>query len=625
MGYQSYIRALTTLAVCAGSLCAQGDTNCPALQPSVRLQYAQSLARQALRNSPIRIRPMASEARALNYDGSQDVNFIDTRLFTRMQSDGVAPAGPATDAEYLRRVTLDITGHIPTAPQVLDYTGISDPNKQAALLDRLLGSNEYVDYWTLWFNNTYQVTSQYYNFIGVPGRTQFNGFLRSFLTTNGSFQDFAAAIITASGDSHRNGAANYIMRGQQYSQPVQDSWDEITNRVTTHFLGVQTTCISCHNGRGHLEQINLYLSKKNRLDFWKQSAFFSRMNILRQSTSSTAAELKGIITDLSSGGYNSVLADPDNRGPRPARTGGPYTPAYLFTGETPQTGHWRQELARLVVKDRQFARAFVNYLWAHFFRVGIVDPPNAFDLARLDPANPPADGILQPTNPELLEQLTDQFIAGGYQIKPMIRLMAESRAYHLSSVYNAPWSAIAALDYAKSIPRRLSAEELYDAVITATATPVAMNVEGIPQTLYYAGQLPDPAEPRSEALARLDSYNYIRDFLSAFGRGDWNLVDRDNSSNPVLALHFMNSNTVTPRTFGNTLFFGNSLVAQLTASTPGNEAAVTAIALSTLGRPPSAQEMALALAYPWPTPSREQWLSDILWVFINETEFFFNH
>lgn len=594
----------------------QEETNCPAYPAALRLQYSQAVARVSRSRAPQRRAP-------LDYDASQDVNFIDTFLFTRMLQDGVQPAGPASDAEYLRRVTLDITGHIPTAQQALDYAASPDPNKQGALLDRLLGSNEYADYWTLWFGNTFQVTSDYYDFIGIPGRNLFYNFVRSFVASDTSYQDFVTALITAAGDSHQSGAPNYIMRGQQYSQPVQDSWDEITNRVTTHFLGVQTTCISCHNGRGHLEGINLYLSKKTRLDFWKQSAFFSRMNILRQADDSLNAAKRGIVTDRSSGGYNSVLADPNNPGPRPARTGGPYTPAYMFNGQLPQSANWRQELARTVVNDRQFARAFVNYVWAHFFRVGIVDPPDAFDMARLDPANPPPDPwTLQPSNPALLERLTDQFIQGGYKVRPLIRLMAESRAYHLSSAYSGVWTPTAALDYARSLPRRLSAEELYDAVVTATNTPVAMQVEGIPNTLYYAGQLPDPSEPRSTIL---DAYNYIRDFLATFGRGDWNTVARDNTSNPVLALTFMNSPTVTTRTFGNTLHFANSLVAQLAASGKSNQDAITLIALATLGRPPTATELATALAYPAPDPSREQWLSDIQWVFLNETEFFFNH
>ncbi len=621
-------RAALLPALVAGFACQMGaqygptpDIACPAYPAAMRHQDELARAREQRVKNNIRRGP-------LDYNGSQDVNFIDTQLFSRMYRDGVTPAGPASDAEFLRRVTLDLTGHIPTAQQVLDYTASTDPNKSDALIESLLGSSQFVDYWTLWFGNTFQVTSQYYDFIGIPGRTLFYNFVRNFVASSGSYQDFVTALITGSGDTYQNGAPNYLMRGLQYSQPVQDSFDEITNRVTTHFLGVQTTCISCHDGRGHLESINLFLAGKKRVDFWQQSAFFARMNILREAVDPAGAERKGIITDAAAGGYNSVLADPNNPGPRPARTGGPYSAAYLFGGQTPQAGNWRQELARLVVNDRQFARAFVNYLWAQLYRIGIVDPPSGFDLARLDPANPPPNvppfnGQIQPSNPALLEQLTDAFIASGYQLRPMIRLMVQARAYHLSSVYTGS-QVQAEQYYAKALPRRLSAEEIYDAVTTATNTPTAMTVEGIPGTLYYAGQLPDPSEPRSSS-AVLDTNNYIRDFLGGFGRGDWNLIARDNTSNPVLPLTYMNSNTVTPRTFGNTLFFGDSLVGRLAASTAGDQDAVTQIALATVGRPPTAAEMATALAYPVPAYSREQWLSDILWVYLNETEFFFSH
>jgi hypothetical protein len=569
------------------------------------------------------------------YDASLDVNFIDADLFSQMAKDGIEPARAADDAEFLRRVTLDVTGHIPSAQQVRDYLTDTDPGRKSALLSRLIGSKEYVDRFTLWFMNRFQITSDYYNFIGIPGRNLIYNYTRDFVSSDGSYQNFVSGLIAAAGDSHQTGPPNYIMRGIQYSQPIQDTWDEMSNRVTTHFLGVQTTCISCHNGRGHLEPINLYLSKKTRLDFWQQSAFFSRMNILYGADDTTATELRGYISDRAAGGYNSVLADINNPGPRPARTGGPYTPAYIFSGQAPASAAWRQELANDVVNDRQFARALVNYLWAQFFRVGIVDPPDAFDMARIDAANPPRDPWpgdpskpwpLQPSHPALLEKLTDAFIASGYRLTPVIRLMVESRAYGLSGRYEGNWTPLHALDYARSLPRRLSAEELYDALITATNTLVPMQVEGIGRTLYYAGELPDATEPHIDEARGVDQYGYIRDFLTALGRGDWWRTQRDNSLNPSIMLFFMNSPTVMERTLGNTGQKGNSLVAQLAAQPLiSNEDAINTIALATLGRLPTAAEKTTALAYPKPDPSREQWLSDIQWVFLNEAEFFFNH
>ncbi len=608
------------------------DGFCPAYPETQMLAYQRGIART--RRPPQRPVFTAGARSASDYDASLDVNFLDTSLFRQMALDEIQPADAAADAEFLRRVTLDVTGHIPSPQQVQDYLANTDPNKKAALLARLFGSKEYIDYWTHWLIDRFQVTSDYYGYIGIPGRTLFYNSVRDFVTNDGSWQDFAGQLITAAGDSHQSGPPNFVMRGIQYSQPIQDTWDEMTNRVTTLFLGVQTTCISCHNGRGHLEAINLYLSKKTRLDFWKQSAYFSRMNILFESSDPANSIYRGYISDRTSGGYNSVLADPNNPGPRPLRTGGPYTPVYLFNGSAPATGAWRKELAGAVVNDRQFARAFVNYLWTHFFRVGIVDPPDGFDMARIDAANPPKDAWptdpskpwpLQPSHPELLEQLTDYFIATGYRISPLIRLMTESRAYGLSGSYAGNWTPLHALDFAKSFPRRLTAEELYDALITATNTPVPMTVEGIDHTLYYAGELPDASEPRSDETRGLDQNNYIRDFLDQFGRGDWWRTFRDNSLNPALMLYFMNAPPVTDRTFGNRFALGSSLVAKLAASTAGNEEAVNTICLATLGRLPTEREKAAALAYPPPDPARDEWLSDLQWVFLNEAEFFFSH
>jgi hypothetical protein len=628
------MRCLVLLLVAVG---LQGqDTFCPAYPQAQAAAYQRSIAR-TVRPPRAGLKPLGFSKipqAAAGYDPGLDVNFIDTALFQQMATDGIQPAGAAEDAEFLRRVMLDVTGRIPSPQQVRDYTSNTDPGKKAALLSTLIGSKEYTDYWTHWFIDRFQVTSDYYGYIGIPGRTLFYNFVRNFIANDGSYQDFATQLISAAGDSHQLGAPNYTMRGIQYSQPIQDTWDEMTNRITTNFLGVQSTCISCHNGRGHLEPINLFLSKKTRLSFWQQSAFLSRMNILFQSSDPADAVYHGYISDRTTGGYNTVLADPNNPGPRPPRTGGPYTPVYLFSGKAPATGAWRKELANSVVNDRQFARAFVNYLWAQLFRVGIVDPPDGFDLARIDAANPPTDPWpsdpsqpwpLQPSHPALLEQLTDAFIQGGYQISPMIRMMVESRAYGLSGHYPGAWTPLHALDFAKSLPRRLTAEELYDSLITATNTQVPMTVEGMDHTLYYAGELPDATEPRTDEGKGLDQYNYIRDFLTTFGRGDWWRTARDNSLNPALMLYFMNAPAVTDRTFGNKFQLGSSLVAQLAASKISNSDAIDLLCLATLGRLPTTQERSAALSYPPPDPAREQWLGDIQWAFLNEAEFFFSH
>lgn len=618
------MRAGPTQLVCfllAGCVCAQ-DTNCPAFPNEQRAALMRAV-RQS--NDALRLR---RQSHRIKIDASSNVNFIDDLLFGQMAADGITPADPAPPEAFLRRVTLDLTGRIPNAGQVTAWLNSTDPGKESALLDRLTGSNEFIDYWTLWLGNKFQVTSNYYLFIGVPGRNLFYNYLRDFVARDRSYQDFVSELITATGDSHQTGAPNFLLRSVQYSQPLQDTFDETTNRITTLFLGVQSTCISCHNGRGHLENINYWLSQKRRVDFWQQSAFFSRMNFLSQQDDAADRSTRSIFSDRLSGGYNSVLADPSNPGPRPLRTGGPYSPVYIFSGAQAQSNIWRKDLANLVVNSRQFALATVNYLWAHFFRAGIVDPPDGWDLARQDPASPPPSSgttltPLQPSNPALLNALADEFISSGYSIKHMIRLMVQSRAYHLSSTYNGTWTPLHAVDFAKSFPRRLSAEEIYDAMVTATNTPTPMQVEGF-GTLNYAGQLPDPAEPRNPDFLP-NSNGDIFNMLQTFGRGDWFLTPRDTKSNVVQALYLMNDYEVVFRTFGNKYRMGNSLVAQLATSNLSDRDAITQMCLATLGRYPTNQEMAAALSYQSPSAQREYWLADIEWVFLNEIDFLFNH
>src|SRR5262249_39849507 len=264
----------------------------------------------------------------------------------KMAADGVGAAPVSTDAEFLRRVMLDITGRIPKPDQVEAFLNDSNPGKRSALIDSLIASEAFVDNWTLFFGNLFQVTSGYYNIIGIPGRNLFNGYLRDFVSSDRSYRDFASEVITASGDSHRSGPPNFLIRGLQQGELIQDTWDNVTNRVTESFLGVRSECISCHNGRGHLEPINLYLSVRRREDFWRQSAFLSRMDLPQFPVDAFNQQWHFIVTDRNSGSYHGVVPL-NNPGPRPLRIGGPYDPTYMFTGEKPQAGEWREELGRI--------------------------------------------------------------------------------------------------------------------------------------------------------------------------------------------------------------------------------------------------------------------------------------
>jgi Protein of unknown function (DUF1553)/Protein of unknown function (DUF1549) len=538
-------------------------------------------------------------------------NLIDGYIFGAMQADGVTPAPLSGDSEFVRRVYLDLTGRIPTVDQATQFLNSTDPAKRTQLIEQLLASDPYVDKWTLFYGNMFQVTSNYYQFISVQSRNRFSQYLREFVANDRSWVQVANEMITAAGDSYLSGPSNYIVRGMQQNEPIQDTWDTLTDNTTVAFLGYKTICISCHNGRGHLEQINLFLAPHTRIDFWGMSAFFSRTNLDEVPVDTNGRQLRTIVTDRSTGGYTTWV-DPNNPGPRPARTGGPYSPVYMANGTPSQTDQYRADLAKLITGDRQFARAAVNYLWAAMFTTGIVDPPGQWDIKRIDPNNPPpAPWTIQPTNPALIEALATEFINSGYSIKHMIRLMANSQAYQLSSNYQGTYLPVYDQYFARHFTRRLQAEEVYDAMAQATMTMIPMELEGYSAPLYYAGQLPDVNEPRNDGN--------ISYFLNNFGRGDWWNNPRSSTSTIIQALFTMNDYTVNFRTFTGR----NTRVDYVLSQNMSDTDAVNNLYMAALSRYPTADEMAILNKNR--TGSRDQWFTDIQWALLNKLDFIFNH
>ena len=339
------------------------------------------------------------------------------------------------------------------------------------------------------------------------------------------------------------------------------------------------------------------------------------MNVVNVATSAYGSSNHLIIEDRPGGGYfTSVPAN--NPGQRPPRYGGPYQPKYMFTGAAPQSNNWRAELGRTITSDPQFARATVNYLWAALFNEGIVDPPDNWDLLRVDPANPPVGIPMQNTNPALLDALATEFVNSGYSIRRIIRLIVQSNAYQLSSQPPDGWKPLYQSYFSKHLSRRLTAEEVYDAVITATATETPMYVEGFDKPLLYAMQLPDPTEPRTNFT--------IRNFLSQFGRPDWVTQPRNTTSTILQVLFLMNDYQINARTFASRQDSRSTRVATLLGSNLPQNEMIRQLFLATIGRPPSDAELQ-ALQRNRPAGLFEDWLADVQWALLNKIDFLFNY
>ena len=593
------------------------DPGCPAYPSALRSELEQSLELdRAFSTYSRNARGLKLKVAIHNPQLASSANFIDQIIQSKMTTDGVTAAPRTSDAEIMRRLYLDLTGRIPDPDSAAQFLNNADAGKRAQLIEDLLNTPAYADQLTLFFTNRFQVTRSHEN-ISTPARDVFYNFVRRMLVEDRPYDEFARELIGSAGEVDTVAGTQYFARWMDLAGPLQDSWDNITEKITTGFLGYKTECVSCHNGRAHLEKINLYLSKKTRKDFWRMSAFLSRMQYVRTSDDPIGFRPRVIVVDRSYGSYSGSVS-PSNPGCRPARVDAVVTPAIFTDGKEPENGRWRSEMGRLITADRQFARAAVNYIWSYFFGYGIVDPPDAWDLSRIDPKNPPpADWALQNSNPELLEKLTDFFIANNYKLKPLAREIVNSETYQLSSRYEGTWRPEFVRYFARYQSRRLTAEQMYDAMITATRTEQPMALQGAQRVVLYANQLPDPTEPFSDGR--------VTDFLNQFGRGNWLTTDR--SSQPTLLglLFMMNDGNNVNRSMGNaTAAVGiTNRVHEIDAKYSSDSEAIQRMFLSTLSR--YANETELDLVMGRRSGPRYQWLSDLQWALLNKLDFAFNY
>jgi hypothetical protein len=571
-------------------------------------------------------------------------NVIDNILFDRMARDGIASAPLTSDEEFLRRVSLDLTGRIPSAEDVTKFLEDQDPNKRDLLVDNLINSPEFVDKWTMFFGDLFKNTTNATNInLFFGGREAYYAYIKNAVAENKNYAIMAREMIDHNGDSFFNGEVNFIVLGNVPMGPIQDTYDGLAVRVATTFLGLSSMdCLLCHDGAGHLDAVNLWGSKTTRADAWGMAAFFARTNRATQNVATNYN--KYIITERATGEYQ-LNTNSGNRQARTPINGRNFVePKYLFGGGGVAPGEQRrQALSRLVAEDKQFARASVNYIWEELMVEALVSPSNTFDPARLNPNAQMPDGwSLQPANPELLEALADEFRNSGHDIRYLIGLIAKSSAYQLSSKYPGTWRLDYVPYYARKYVRRLDAEEVHDAIIKATNQPPLttyrdangqnQTIIGFPimdqngqyaRAVQWAMQLPDTIEPRSNGASA--------GFMNLFLRGNRDSNMRSDDASILQALSLMNNTFVTNRIHqGNRVLPPNSAeipstVRKLLADASlSNEQIITQLYLNTLSRYPSDAEKAKLLPY-FGSMGKTAATESIQWVLLNKVDFTFNY
>jgi hypothetical protein len=563
-------------------------------------------------------------AKASSFSRIPRKNYIDEHIFGRIERDGIPHAGLSSDEEFIRRAYLDATGLLPGAEDVRQFVANTDAAKRDKLIDKLVPSQEFAEQWAWHWGDLFRSTDSGYAY-----------WTREWLRIDRPYSDVVADMLTGVAKTHTLvpglglfGDA-YVGTNQLPASPDDyaqlnrlDTLDYFSIDVARIFLGMNTSCVSCHDGAGHLEPVNSYLANKTREEFYKQSAFFGNVRMIAKwddrGKNNTSSDL---VVDEYGNGYNTGKDAPYptmamNQFPRDGKK---YDPAFFLTGETPRPDvNPRSELARMVTSHVQFRRAAVNLIWGKLMTVAFVEPYDGFDLDRLDPKNPPAKPwALQPTNAELLDAMQEDFKAHNFSVQHIIRTVMKSNAYQLSSSFDGEWKSSYAPYYARKLVRVLTGPEVIDALTQATGRPAEFDYSGM--KVSRVKQLAGPGGVGGGRRGGGEGSEMKNILQSFFQTNRATPPPLGNKASTLQALLMMSTKVVNDRVLAQ----NGSLVQKLLESGRTDEQIIDELFLSSLSRWPLPAEKQVALQYMG--KDRRTGTENLQWVLLNGTEFVLNH
>src|SRR5438477_1601592 len=303
-------------------------------------------------------------------------NYVDDFILGRMERDHVPHAPLSTDAEFLRRVSLDATGLLPTPEQARAFLSSTDPTKRDKLIDSLIGTEAFADQWAYHFGELFRTDDSRYHLWTkewIKVDRPYNDVFYDLVTPVTKYLGGMPSAMYYDPVTYTNTRCIHVIDGDDLKAFNRlDFADEQTSEIARVFLGLTIECFSCHNGAGHADTVNLFLASMKRVDFWQQAAFFGNVRLVARQGFQNGAPL---FDDLAPG-YNSkddgnYYTPAENRFPRDGKT---YQPAFFLTGEKPKPGeNPRKALGRMVPNHPQFARAAVNIFWAKLMVIGLVE------------------------------------------------------------------------------------------------------------------------------------------------------------------------------------------------------------------------------------------------------------
>ncbi len=503
------------------------------------------------------------------------VSFIDQQIRQGWTENDVVPSAAADDEEWLRRVNLDLVGHIPAWNEIDRFHRDKNPAKRAALVDKLLDSPAYVRNWTtLWTNLTIGRKSMRF-----VNRTGMERFFREAFAQNRPWNEIVHDLVAAEGRSDENGAVNFLLA----QMTNNDEAVQATAKTTRLFMGIQVQCTQCHD---------------HPFNEWKQNRFWEINSFLRQTRRLTHRKF-----DPVSGRQIDDYAEliPTNySGPvyYEKRSGEMQVAYPIFFDDKIDAGaetNRRKELAKLMTSGETplIARAMVNRTWAHFMGCGFTTPVD--DMGRHKP----------PSHPELVDRLSLEFVKSGYDLKKLIRWICDSEAYSLTSkgskknAVDDPARGNTPL-FSRMYPKPLEAEQLYDSLLIAT-------------TAQNSGET-----NWSDAQKQRD--DWLQQFIIAFGTDENDETNTFNGTIPQ-ALLMMNGPLVQKAISADKGSFLNSVL----DSDTSDEKKIQRLYLATLSRHPHGREESAAAALLESDRDKLTGFQDLFWALLNSNEFIINH
>ena len=461
----------------------------------------------------------------------------------------IRPSELSNDTDFLRRVYLDLTGLPPSPDEIRSFLADARETKvkREAVVDTLIGSPDFVDYWTNKWADLLQVNRK---FLEVEGAVAFRNWIREQVAKNVPYDQFVRTILTASGSNKANPAASYF-------KILRDPAATMEN-TTQLFLAVRFNCNKCHDHP---------FERWTQDQYYETSAYFAQVG-LKADPAGGDRQIGGTAVESGKPLYEEVY-DTNTGEIKHERTGKFQPPKFPYPAEHPvvEKETRRQELADWVTSPQNvyFSKSYVNRLWGYLLGVGIIEPID--DIRAGNPAS----------NPELLEYLSQEFIKSGFNVRHVMRLITTSRTYQLSVETN-KWNADDKVNYSHATARRLPAEVLLDSVYKVTGA--SSSFPGVAPGIRAAA-LPDSGVELPSG------------FLNTFGRpARESACECERSSGlqlgPVMAL-------VSGPTLGDAIADPNNAISKLVTTEADDKKLVDELFYRILNRPATAAEIASCL------------------------------